>query len=318
MYKKIIFVMLLIWIAFGTACSASNDRGSADADTENETITIEHELDTTEVMKNPETVVVFDFGILDSMDQLGLDVAGVPQDLIPSYLEQYASDEYANVGSLKEPDFDKIAEINPDLIIISARQANVYEQLAEIAPTIHLGVEPTRYMESFKENMATLGEIFDKEREVESELEAIDESISALKETAEANADESLVILANDDKISAYGPKSRFGLIHDVFGLPAVDKGVEASTHGMNVSFEYVMEQNPDILYVIDRTAAINEGSAAKIVENELVENTTAFKNDDIYYLDPDVWYLSGGGLISVQKMVDEIAASLDWAKDKR
>src|SRR5699024_12809690 len=70
----LIFVMLLICIAFGTACSASNDRGSADADTENETITIEHELDTTEVMKNPETVVVFDFGILDSMDQLGLEI----------------------------------------------------------------------------------------------------------------------------------------------------------------------------------------------------------------------------------------------------
>src|SRR5699024_5560047 len=125
--------------------------------------------------------VVFDFGILDSMYQLGRDVAGDPQQLIPSYLEQYASDEYANVGSLKEPDFDKIAEINPDLIIISARQANVYEQLAEIAPTIHLGVEPTRYMESFKENMATLGELFDKESEVEIELEAIDESISDRK-----------------------------------------------------------------------------------------------------------------------------------------
>src|SRR5699024_7342272 len=159
-----------------------------------ETVTIEHELDTTEVPKNPEKVVVFDFGILDSLDKLGIDVDGIPQDLVPSYLEKYESDDYENVGSLKEPDFDKIAEINPDLIIISARQATVYEQLQELAPTVHLAVDPERYIDSFKENMKTLGKIFDKETEVEEELASIDESIEALNEKAEASESESLII----------------------------------------------------------------------------------------------------------------------------
>ncbi|MFS8631037.1 MAG: hypothetical protein LOD92_07775, partial [Bacillales bacterium] len=38
----------------------------------------------------------------------------------------------------------------------------------------------------------------------------------------------------------------------------------------------------------------------------------TAAQNDDIYYLDPEVWYLSGGGVISMNKMLDEIEASLE------
>src|SRR5690625_806503 len=142
-------------------------------------------------------------------------------------------------------------------------------------------------MDSFKENLATIGEVFDKETEVEEELDEIEDAISELKEEAEASDKNSLIILANDDKISAYGPNSRFGLIHDVFGVPAVDDTIEASTHGMNVSFEYVTEQDPDLLYVIDRSAVVDgESSAKHVVENKLMEKTKTYKNDEIIYLD--------------------------------
>lgn len=303
------FVLVLVLVAVG--CSTNDGETSSDEAT-NETITIEHELGTTEVTKNPENVVVFDFGILDTLDELGIEVAGIPQMNIPSYLEKYAGDDYENVGSLKEPDFEKIAEINPELIVISARQAELIDQFEEIAPTVYLGLDTTRYLESFKENMAVVAELFDKEAEMEEQLAAIDEEIEATKEEAEALGENALIVLANDDKISAYGPSSRFGIIHDVLGVEPVDEGIEVSTHGMNVSFEYVADVNPGILYVIDRSAAIGEGDVAKqLIENPLVERTDAYKNDRIYYLDPDFWYLSGGGLQSVSAMIDEIAESL-------
>lgn len=80
----------------------------------------------------------------------------------------------------------------------------------------------------------------------------------------------------------------------------------------MNVSFEYVVEQNPEMLYVIDRGAVVgSESSAKQVVENDLTKKTKAYKNDNIVYLNPDYWYLSGGGLVSVQEMVNEIDESL-------
>src|SRR5699024_9203083 len=98
-----------------------------------------------------------------------------------------------------------------------------------------------------------------------------------------------------------------------VFGIPAVDENIEVSTHGMNVSFEYVVEQDPDLLYVVDRSAAIGEGSSAEqLVENKLMERTKAYQNDNIIYLDPEFWYLSGGGLESVAGMVEEIEGSIE------
>lgn len=317
MRKLYLFVVLILSSVLIIGCGANNGEEetetSNDSNEASEVLTIKHELGETEVKKNPDKVVVFDFGILDSMDKLGLEVIALPKMNIPSYLSKFEDEKYEHVGSLKEPDFEKIHELQPDLIIISGRQMDLYDQLTEIAPTIYLGVDPAKYMESFTDNTKILGTIFDKEAEVEEELAAINESIDALYEKASASDKEALIVLANEGKVSAYGPSSRFGLIHDNFGFKAVDENLEVSTHGQSISFEYIVEKNPDYLFVIDRGAAIgDESSAQQVVENELVQNTTAYKEGNIVYLNPDYWYLSGGGLVSVQEMVNELAASIE------
>lgn len=316
MMRNLLYIFVIcVLMAVMAACGINDDKNGEGANSgeQQETITVQHELGETDVTKKPEKVVVFDFGVLDTLDVLGINVAGVPRGNMPTYLEKYDSDDYEHVGSLKEPDFDKIANINPDLIIISSRQATLYDELSNIGPTVYLAVDAEDYMDSFEENLTVIGMIFDKEAEIEKELEVIKASIDELQADAEKQDKHSLIILANDDKISAYGPHSRFGLIHDVFGIPAVDENIEASTHGQNVSFEYVLEKDPDLLYVIDRGAVVGgESSAQQVVENKLVQKTSAYQNDDIVYLDPNYWYLSGGGLISVQEMVNEIMESLN------
>ncbi len=319
MKKLLLIAFTLMMAAFLAACGAdeeATDSNTASADTksaETEEITVTHELGETTFDKNPEKVVVFDFGILDSMEKLGIEaVAGVPQANIPSYLEKYAdAEKYENVGTLKEADFEAIHAMDPDLIIISGRQAAMYEEFTDIAPTIHLGVDTTKYMESFESNMNTLGEIFGKEDEVKEELAAIETQIEEVK--ASATDEKALIVLANEGKVSAYGAASRFGIIHDVFGVAQADEGIEASTHGQSISFEYILETNPDMMFVVDRNAAVGTDASAKdSLENELVQKTTAYKEDKIIYLDPDYWYLSGGGLQSVSEMVKEIQSAFE------
>lgn len=319
MKKLLLIAFTLMMAAFLAACGAdeeATDSNTASADTksaETEEITVTHELGETTFDKNPEKVVVFDFGILDSMEKLGIEaVAGVPQANIPSYLEKYAdAEKYENVGTLKEADFEAIHAMDPDLIIISGRQAAMYEEFTDIAPTIHLGVDTTKYMESFESNMNTLGEIFGKEDEVKEELAAIETQIEEVK--ASATDEKALIVLANEGKVSAYGAASRFGIIHDVFGVKQADEGIEASTHGQSISFEYILETNPDMMFVVDRNAAVGTDASAKdSLENELVQKTTAYKEDKIIYLDPDYWYLSGGGLQSVSEMVKEIQSAFE------
>lgn len=308
--------LILVLAACGADNKEKESEGSNDQSneaSESTTLTIKHELGETPVKKNPEKVVVFDYGALDTLDKLGIEVAGVAKQSLPEYLSKYGDDKYENIGGLKEPDFEKINEMKPDLIIISGRQSDMYEDLSEIAPTIHLGVDATRYMESFKENVGKIAEIFGKEDAVDAEIKAVEEKIADINEKATASDKKALILLANEGKVSAYGPGSRFGIIHDVFGFKAADEGIEASTHGQSITFEYILETNPDILFVIDRSAAVGgEVGAKDTIENELVQKTNAYKDGKIIYLDPEYWYLSGGGLESVAEMVDEVEPVLE------
>lgn len=92
-----------------------------------------------------------------------------------------------NAGGLKEPDFEAIHALKPDLIIIAGRQASSYEEFKAIAPTIYMDIDTDRYMESFKENAENLGKIFNKESEVQAELAKIDGDIKQLNEKVTAS-----------------------------------------------------------------------------------------------------------------------------------
>ncbi|ASS73698.1 ABC transporter [Tumebacillus algifaecis] len=316
MKKNFSFLALFLFFAvFAVACgSDTNNATSGTGKTEQpaavQELKIKHKLGEATVTKNPKKVVVFDFGALDTLDKLGVEVAGVAQGSIPPYLNKYKDAKYVNVGSLKEPDFEKISSLNPDLILISGRQQEAYPELQKLAPTVYVGVDNARFMESFKENMNTIGQIFGKEADVQKEIAEIEKKVKVISDKAKSSGKNALVILANEGAISAYGPGSRFGLVHDVMGITAVEKNLEVSTHGQSITFEFVAEKNPDYLFVVDRGAVAGsdgKSTASALVENDLVKKTKAFKNGKIVYLDPNYWYLSGGGLVSVSEMINQV-----------
>lgn len=312
MKKWIWMITVLTAIAVLAACG---NQGKT-AGTNEETVTVKDMLnkDGVKVKKNPKKVVVFDMGSLDTLDKLGVNVTALPKQVIPTYLSKYESDKYENVGGLKEPNFEKIAEIKPDLIIIQHRQADAFDEFSEIAPTIYMDVDNANYMESFKKNAETLGKIFDKEDKVKKELSAIDQKVASLKKQAKELKKNGLVIMANDSKMTAFGPKSRYGLIHDVFGITPADQKLEPSDkHGQSISYEYMVKTNPDYLFVVDRGAAIGEETSAKqLVENDYVKSVKAVKNNHVVYLNSDMWYLAGGGLESLNAMIDEVKKGIE------
>lgn len=263
--------------------------------------------------KKPEKVVVFDYGFLDTLDELGVEVAGVSKQTLPTYLSKYADAKYEDIGGLKEPNFEAIAAMAPDVIFVSGRQVDAYEELKKIAPTVFVGLDNVKYLDSFKANTQLAGKIFGKEAEVEQALKQFDAKLADVQTTAKQVQGKALVLLGSEGELSAYGPGSRFGVIHDVYGLQAADKNIEVSQHGQVVSFEYVLETNPDILFIIDRDAAVTEGPSGTkaAIENDIVNKTNAVKNGQVFYLNPEEWYLSGGGLQSEQKKISSIMEAL-------
>lgn len=82
------------------------------------------------------------------------------------------------------------------------------------------------------------------------------------------------------------------------------------STHGNSSSFELLVDLDPEYMFILDRDTAINsEGAktAVEVMDNELVQQTQAYKNDNIVYLTPDVWYLAEGGITATDTMLRDI-----------
>lgn len=263
----------------------------------------------------PERVVVIEHGILDTMDALGVGdaVVAVPHHAAPSHLDSFTTDT-TNAGTLFEPDYEAINAADPDLIIVGGRSVATLPELEKIAPTIDLsfGWGSEAFMSSFESNTLAVGQIFG----VEDEATAAIEDVTAAAEQVAANAADAgtaLVLMTSAGEVSAYGPspEGRFDFVYGLLGLtPAVDQvGIDA--HGDAISFEFIAETNPDMLIVLDRDAAIGEpgDAASAVLDNDLVNGTTAVQNDAVVYVDTEKWYLSFGGLTSVQTIIDEVGS---------
>lgn len=262
----------------------------------------------------PEKIVVFDYGFLDTLDALGVEgVVGLPKDsTLPEQLSDYADDKYTSVGTLKEPLLEDIAELQPDVIFISNRLAPYYKQLKEITPNVvFVGTSQDDYWDTFLASVDIAAEMFDKEEEAKEHIAKIDSALEEIK-TLAGNYENSLVTMYNEGKLSGFATNSRFGYIYDIYGFKPVTENIQASSHGSNFGFEAILEFNPEVLFVIDRTAATGgKSNIATDMENDIIKKTTAYKNKRIVYLDGTLWYLSGGGLQSelakVQEVLDEL-----------
>ena len=273
---------------------------------------IQHAKGETAVPLKPKKVLVLDLASLDTLNALGVEVSGVPTARFPEYLSKYGSDKYEKIGTLFEPNYEAVNAAEPDLIIVGGRSSAKYAELAKIAPTIDMTVDPNDYVASVKRNVGLLGKIFDKQADADAQLAKLETSMAALRQEA-SKAGKGLLVLTTGGKMSAYGPGSRFGLLHGDFGVVPAVEGLATTNHGQAVNAEFILKTNPDWLFVIDRDAATGQGSGAakKVLDNDLVAQTSAFKNNRIVYLDPVNWYLIGGGVTALQASIDQIAKAI-------
>ena len=269
--------------------------------------------DAVEVPFSPTSVVTFDIATLDTLHAIGAGdaVVAIPDIALPEYLSEYA--DLPKVGTLFEPDFEAVADLEPDLIVTAARSTGQYDALSEIATTIDLtGTTGGAFApEAGLVRAAQLGEIFGKQDEVAAkaaEIEAVIESIRA------ADRGTALMLSVSGGEYGAFGEGSRFGYFFDGLGFePAVPAaelpGAEGSAHGDTVTNEFILTANPDWIIAFDRGAATGEGgTAAETLDNELVNKTDAAMNDRIVMLPASELYIVINGLTAIDTVLTTVA----------
>ncbi|MEP2980241.1 MAG: siderophore ABC transporter substrate-binding protein [Lentilitoribacter sp.] len=257
-------------------------------------------------------MAVLDIAAVDTLNSLGVDIAGIPSPHYVAYLDELAGNA-DNVGSLFEPDFEKLANMDLDLIVAGGRSSRQYDQLSKIAPTIDMTIWGENHLEQVMSRLSAYGAILD----VEEKANTVASDFLAKIETAKAAVSDkgnALIIMANGPKVSAFGKGSRFGWLHDALELPEAVPNVDEQTHGEVISFEFIANADPDWLLVIDRAAAIGQNgeTASETLNNALVTNTKAWKNGNVIYLNSANVYIAGGGIQAMQQTLDQVIAAFN------
>lgn len=314
------------WAAAGLACALAlaacgGETSPAPASDAAATVSITDAQDrTVEVPANPETVVVTDWSVIRTLTGLGIEVDAVPtpNGTLPTDLQQYAGDSVTKIGSLFELDYEKISELDPDLVIVGSRSGTpeVVEELTKITPNVvDMSVRfdaAEDQVPKTAERVAQLGSIFGKEAESTQQMDDVEAAITASRTKATQAKTKAMVVQVSGGKASAYGPNSRFGIVYADSGFGFADTGApidKEGSHGEEVGAEFFTKYNPGVMFVLDRAKTIGEAEtpALTVLNNDLVNTTDAAKNGKLVEIEGFSWYLASAAPASLQQMVDDV-----------
>ena len=308
--------------AVSQTSEAAESTASETPEAEPQTVTVKslnasQETVDLEVPYDPQRIAILDMACLDILDALGVGdrVVGTASTSL-DYLQGYINEDIANLGTIKEADLEAVMACEPDVIFIGGRLSSSYDALSEIAPVVYLSTDTELgLVESVRKNASTIASMFGLESEVDGLMADFDARIAALAEAAQGHT--AIIGLVTSGGFNVLGNDGRCSLIGREIGFEniGVDAEIDTATHGNEASFEFIVEKDPDYMFVLDRDAAIQtEGAqlAQDIVENELVITTRAYQDGHIIYLaHPAVWYTAEGGITALDVMLQDLESTL-------
>ncbi len=314
------FVILIVALLLISGCSEVKP-----SDNNQTLVIIEDSMGQRQVKANPKRVAIFSMDILDIIDSVGLEHfeierLGLAQDSVPEYLSPFKSKDYKNLGTLFEVNYDEMDLFDPQLIIIGGRLLPLVDELKTKYPDadiMDVSLPDYNLRDGLTRNVSNLSAIFSKAADkLDASLDIILNNMDELaKHTQDIKA---LFLLVNANTLSFYGKEGRFSMIYNEFNFePADPSSDDGGSHGKSVSFEYVLEVDPPVIFMMDRGASIGDQATLDDVKhNPLLKQTQAALNQQIYALDPIAWYITTGGFKATMTMIQDMNQVLDQPID--
>lgn len=277
-------------------------------------IMVKHELGTTSIAYHPQRAAVLDMNEADFLDQLSIPIAGMPKDYVPHFLQKYKDDQKVqDLGAIVQPNMERIYTLKPDIILMTPLQANQYQALSKIAPTVHYDINfnnsQQHHIEAIKAHLITLGQIFNQQQLATQRVDALDAKLAEVRKITANRPEKALVVLHNNGAFSNFGVQSRYGFVFNAFGVKPASTVVDTSLHGQPISSEFIKQADPDILYIVDRTAVMEHRPTidAERMSNPLLRQTKAWKNGKVVFVDADAWYITAASPTSMHILIDDV-----------
>ena len=271
--------------------------------------TIVHDFGTTKLKKVPKRIVILDNLYGEIMNPLDITPVGATtgqadsQEFSTLFKKQYKDAKVVSVGWQGNPDLDKIAELKPDLILMTGEQEDLYDELSEIAPTVGYQINTDENWD-YHETSLKVAEIFDKRDEMKKDLDRLDAREAVFAENVKAKfGNQKLMYLRvtdNDIRYYAYG---HFGYLYDTYHFN------RAETFNPDDMLQVI---DPDKLKDINPDLLIVQADSQELLDNKL-KNTPvwtslkAVQNNKVIYADYST-YMLGFGIVSQEAIMKQIS----------
>ena len=271
--------------------------------------TIVHDFGTTKLKKVPKRIVILDNLYGEILNPLDITPVGATtgqadsQEFSTLFKKQYKDAKVVSVGWQGSPDLDKIAELKPDLILMTGEQEDLYEELSEIGPTVGYQINTDENWD-YHESSLKVAEIFDKRDEMKKDLDRVDAREAVFAENVKAKfGNQKLMYLRvtdNDIRYYAYG---HFGYLYDTYHFN------RAETFNPDDMFQVI---DPDKLKDINPDLLIVQADSQELLENKLKNNPVwsslkAVQNNKVIYADYST-YMLGFGIVSQEAIMKQIS----------
>lgn len=265
---------------------------------------VEHATGETEVPQEPKRIVVLDTGELDSVMSLGVKPVGAVEAVeglgLPSYLKNVEGIE--NVGTIEQPNLEKIATLEPDLILSSRlRHEQIYDQLSQIAPTVFTETTGVTWKQNFMKHAEAMG----KTDEAKKIMANYDRRTEEFKQAIGEDPPEVSIVRFLPGETRIYQKESFVGTILEDAGLPRPPSQDVNEFAILNASEEFIPKMGGDVIFTT-AYGPQNKTTQKEITSDPLWRKLEAVQQGREYAVSDDLWIL-GIGPTAANGVLDDL-----------
>ena len=272
---------------------------------------VNHIMGQTKVPINPQRVVILD-GAWDTVLSLGVKPIGIVQihSSGSSYLKNRLK-EIKTVGHRDSPNLESIVALEPDLILGTENDRDIYKLLSQIAPTVLTELETSGDWKKMLNKYAEALGKADKAEQIMTDYQArIDEFQAQIGDRLQQT--KVSIVNVRQDRIQIYLEDSFSGTIVADAGLPRPPEQAKAETQfGMKIGKEQLYLADGDIIFVWtsgsgSNKKALTEARTAlkQLKADPLWSKLNAVQQDKVYEV-PGYWI--GMGPIAANLVLDDL-----------
>lgn len=224
-----------------------------------------------------ERLVVLDPASIEIIYLLGAgdEIVGIASLQHSNIYPEEETKKLTSVGTFSNPSLEKIVALKPSLVILSSYSTNLEERLKQLGiKTLFLKAQE---LKDLKSNVDKIAKLLGREKEAKKVLENFNKELNELKKDP---IDKSAIYLFSSNPLMAFSDNSLVADILRILGIKNLT--VKSEIQRPIISSEFILKQDPDMI-ILGITV---EDSKELIKQNQVLQNTKAYKNGHIFSYD--------------------------------